>query len=547
MPGKEGEPPSPQQLKDLRESALAKIREQGEDNFVAEDIQRLSKSDHYVTRFWLHVFDLPGDQGDEAANMIIETFKWRKEFGTNGINVNTVNSALFEKGNVYSHNRDKDGKKLLVFSVGTHEKGKDNMNELKRFFVYYLERLEREENGDLITIMFDCRNAGLKNMDMEFIQFIIGVFKDYYPDMLNYILVFEMPWVLNAAWKVIKAWLPAAAVKKIKFLNKSNISEYVDDDNKRECWGGNDPWEYTFEPEIVKVQPPPPAVNGHADSADDPELRGQGGGGGGSSESRKTVTFAEVKSSTSMDSLSSSIASVSPSGPEILKLIPNHEVIFEAAANGDLISRVQLTNISDKKVAFKIKTTSPEKYRVRPSSGLLSPGAETSVSLYVPTAANNGGSGNSPVAGKDKFLITAVYVEEMEVTNSSLQELLKTKKPDGHYRLRCQLAGQQQTPPQSPPHPAAGGWVTPGGGNLAQPGALPAQDPAKQITILLKKVNELTAKTEHLESTLAMQFYIVAALLGFIFLILIMVWFYIPAALQCEEVSEGARSTTDEL
>ena len=32
----------------------------------------------------------------------------------------------------------------------------------------------REENGDLITILFDCRNAGLKNMDMEFIQFIIG-------------------------------------------------------------------------------------------------------------------------------------------------------------------------------------------------------------------------------------------------------------------------------------------------------------------------------------------------------------------------------------
>ena len=25
----------------------------------------------------------------------------------------------------------------------------------------------------------------------------LGVFKDYYPWMLNYILVFEMPWVLN--------------------------------------------------------------------------------------------------------------------------------------------------------------------------------------------------------------------------------------------------------------------------------------------------------------------------------------------------------------
>ena len=51
--------------------------------------------------------------------------------------------------------------------------------------------------------MFDCVNAGLKNMDMEFIQFIIGVFKDYYPNMLNYILVFEMPWVLNGKLTVV--------------------------------------------------------------------------------------------------------------------------------------------------------------------------------------------------------------------------------------------------------------------------------------------------------------------------------------------------------
>merc|ERR1719348_721372 len=135
---------------------------------------------------------------------------------------------------------------------------------MKRFFVYYLERLEREEDGDEITILFDCRNAGLKNMDMEFMQFIIGMLKDYYPWMVNYILVFEMPWVLNAAWKVIKAWLPAAAVKKIKFLTKSNMGEYIDDSNRLECWGGSDSWEYEFEAEQVQQTG---AMNGTAPAA----------------------------------------------------------------------------------------------------------------------------------------------------------------------------------------------------------------------------------------------------------------------------------------
>ena len=34
--------------------------------------------------------------------------------------------------------------------------------------------LFREENGQEITMVFDCKNAGLKNLDMEFIQFVIG-------------------------------------------------------------------------------------------------------------------------------------------------------------------------------------------------------------------------------------------------------------------------------------------------------------------------------------------------------------------------------------
>ena len=43
---------------------------------------------------------------------------------------------------------------------------------------------------------------------------------------------------LSAAWKVIKSWLPAAAVKKIKFLTKSNLQEYVSEDQALVAWGG---------------------------------------------------------------------------------------------------------------------------------------------------------------------------------------------------------------------------------------------------------------------------------------------------------------------
>ena len=43
---------------------------------------------------------------------------------------------------------------------------------------------------------------------------------------------------ISAAWKIIKSWLPAGAVKKIKFLSKANIGEYVAEDQRPPAWGG---------------------------------------------------------------------------------------------------------------------------------------------------------------------------------------------------------------------------------------------------------------------------------------------------------------------
>ena len=62
------------------------------------------------------------------------------------------------------------------------------------------------------------------------------------------ILIFLNCLVL-AAFKVIKGWLPPAAVKKIKFLTKTNMNEYVTDDNRLEEWGGTDTWQYSWIPE----------------------------------------------------------------------------------------------------------------------------------------------------------------------------------------------------------------------------------------------------------------------------------------------------------
>jgi len=111
-----------------------------------------------------------------------------------------------------------------------------------------LYNIFREENGNQISIFFDMSESGLSNLDMEFTKYLIGLFKSYYPNFLNYIIILEMPWVLNAAFKIIKSWLPAKAIPRIKFVNKSNLKDYVDPNDILKCWGGNNDYTFKFVP-----------------------------------------------------------------------------------------------------------------------------------------------------------------------------------------------------------------------------------------------------------------------------------------------------------
>lgn len=58
-----------------------------------------------------------------------------------------------------------------------------------------------------------------------------------------------MPWVLNAAFKIIKSWLPAKAIPKIKNVNKNNLKEFVEPNIALRHWGGNSDYTFTYVPE----------------------------------------------------------------------------------------------------------------------------------------------------------------------------------------------------------------------------------------------------------------------------------------------------------
>ena len=48
-----------------------------------------------------------------------------------------------------------------------------------------------------MLMIFDMTGAGLAQMDMDLVRFVVNCFKIYFPNILAALLVYNMPWVLQ--------------------------------------------------------------------------------------------------------------------------------------------------------------------------------------------------------------------------------------------------------------------------------------------------------------------------------------------------------------
>lgn len=105
---------------------------------------------------------------------------------------------------------------------------------------------------------------------------------------------------------------------------------------------------------------------------------------------------------------------------------------------------VHIANITDQYVAFKVKTTSPKKYCVRPNIGVIKP--KSTYDFTVTMQAQK--TAPSDMLCKDKFLIQCTVVpfgtNEEEIPSSMFN------KDNGKYIEECKLKVVLVSPPHSP-------------------------------------------------------------------------------------------------
>ncbi|CAH2083380.1 unnamed protein product [Euphydryas editha] len=371
---------------DLRTLFQAKLKEIPDHDFHPLDLERV-KDDKYLKRVLIH------NENDvkQASDMLWDIFTWRKNVGANDINERTICMEYVHEGIFFPHGRDIDGCLLLIIKSKKHVKGVKEFEELKKIIIYWFDRIEREENGNKVTLFFDLDGCGLSNVDMDLTNYLISLFKSFYPNFLNYIIIYQMPWVMSAAFKIIKSLLPARAVEKMKFVNKDTLKSFVTPENALECWGGTDNYEFEFVSENRSAEHTP-----------------------------KKVTFAEQGDSHSPG--------------EMLRLNPNNIIIFKTE-NDEVTGQFVITNMDESAVSFKIRTTSPEKFRVRPSSGILASGATQTVVIVVQPGFQLRN------VMKDMFLVMSVQIPKTDLTQKEISEIWQNSSGSkvDEYRLKCQF------------------------------------------------------------------------------------------------------------
>ncbi len=121
------------------------------------------------------------------------------------------------------------------------------------------------------------------------------------------------------------------------------------------------------------------------------------------------------------------------------------ELRFRFQLNKQLLGNIGITNnMADKRLGFKIKTTAPKKYVVRPSSGVVDPKGQVNVQVIMQAQKEY------PIdfqSCKDKFMVQTITLADGEELDPNV---FKTEKKDAIHeaRLRVVLEG-----PAAPPSP----------------------------------------------------------------------------------------------
>lgn len=102
-------------------------------------------------------------------------------------------------------------------------------------------------------------------------------------------------------------------------------------------------------------------------------------------------------------------------GEQVLKLEPSSELRFRGSFTKVVTANLKLTNPTEKNVCFKVKTTAPKRYCVRPNSGFVEAHGVVEVAVMLQPFEYD-----PKEKSKHKFMVQTMFAPEGEMDHESL-------------------------------------------------------------------------------------------------------------------------------
>lgn len=413
-----------------RKEKIRWIREEFEKSLCKEsviesydeiDVEQLRSKDDVVEAFLL------GRDGDAKATikLIDIVFRWRKNIDLHSLTDDSFPIEAHELGGLFYHSEDKNGNKILNFRVCRMKKDQKKTDLVKKFVAYWIMKHYKLYPLSKVVCLMDMTDTGIANMDLDLIKFIVTCFVQYFPSYLAYLLIFDMPWLFNAIWQVIRKMLSEQERKFVIFVTKSNIKEYIGEEQLFTHMGGKNTFQYRYERLALT-----PKKEFSFDSINDSNIQED-------STSKKPATKESLNSPLVENGLGIKPKKLFQS--DLATINPMTDLIFQQHNKNFTRQNIEILSHS-KPVAFKVKTTNPSAFKVKPSSGITKTKFKIEISVVD-------GVSRSEVESS-RFLVMIQSIDEdiehvSQVTNWRDNE----KSRYVERQLRCKISNQKTSKP----------------------------------------------------------------------------------------------------
>jgi hypothetical protein len=212
------------------------------EEYYLEDVKLVEQMDFLVQRYVI----MQRKDVEASVKMLSSMLKWRKEKKLYDLRMNHFPQELTLVGGAFLYEPDKYGNRTLYLRASLCKNCAELKSSLRDFLTFLMFKLDDPKDGATYSVIMDLTNTTLTNYDIDLLTHVVALLKDYFPVNMDYFLAINFPWILSAAWSLIKRLIPAEKRDAVQFISSDKIFDFVSEENCPDFLGGKCTKPYSF-------------------------------------------------------------------------------------------------------------------------------------------------------------------------------------------------------------------------------------------------------------------------------------------------------------